>query len=352
MDAQCYIDRSRQQQDDDITQLSTAQHEARDLDRSRFALLTAEDIDMNLRIAGFAVMVLAWSSAHAAPQYVAGAFGPNGFEIVQGSTPQNITRVRSSPGLSMSTTGAAGDGALRASSGVTAQAPGGGTGNTFASARMEGDFFISGPATPTVSGSINLHIDGEFHFDGSPNSESNSILIQGSGFGGTSRYSVTVDRFGNVFSSTIGGTWFGDHASTNSSSTGLTYAWDDTYTTPVLTLPVGRVFRLSWLAQTSSEYIQSPPDANGNKFLGATGADFGHTITFVSGGDVFNLPDGYTVNSVDFGIIDNCFNGSNCRDGGGGTVPTPGSASLALACLALVVLAGPRRAIRRQRQAS
>lgn len=304
---------------------------------------------MNVRIATIAALIFGGASAQAAPLYVAGAFGQSGFESVQGSTPQSITRVRSSPGISMTAIASAGDGALRASSGVTALGPDGGTGNTFASARMEGDFIISGPGGGNVGGSINLQISGEFIFDGSPNSEGNTILIQGSGFGGTASYSVTVDRFGNVFSNTIGGTWFGDNASTNS-GTGLTYTWNDTYTTPVLSLPVGQVIRLSWLAQTSSNYIQSPPDANGNKFVGGTGADFGSTITFVSGSKVFNLPDGYTVNSVDFNIVDNCFNGSNCRDGGGGTVPTPGSASLAAACLGLLMLVRPRAGARPARR--
>lgn len=310
---------------------------------------------MNARMAVVAASALMSSGAHAAPLYVAGAFGQNGFESVQGSTPQNIARVRSSPGLSMSAVGLAGDGALHASSGIQALGPDGGTGNTFASARMEGDFIISGPSGGTIGGSINLQISGAFFFDGSPNSEGNSIQIQGSGFGGTIRHSVTVDASGNVFTNTIGGTWFGDHASTTSTSTGLSYTWDDTYTTPVLSLPVGQVFRLGWLAQTSSEYIQSPPDANGNKFMGSTGADFSHTITFVSGGDVFNLPDGYTVNSVDFNIVDNCFNGSNCNDDGGGdgdggTVPTPGSVSLVGACLALFMLVRPRTTLRARRR--
>lgn len=304
---------------------------------------------MNARMAVIATLALASSGAQAAPLYVAGAFGQSGFESVQGSTPQNITRVRSSPGISMTAISSAGDGALRASSGITALGPDGGTGNTFASARMEGDFIISGPSGGNVGGSINLQISGEFIFDGSPNSEGNTILIQGSGFGGTASYSVTVDRFGNVFSTTLGGTWFGDNASTNS-STGLTYTWNDTYTTPVLSLPVGQVIRLSWLAQTSSNYIQSPPDANGNKFVGGTGANFGSTITFVSGSEVFNLPDGYTVNSVDFNIVDNCFNGSNCNDDGGGTVPTPGSASLIGACLALLALRRPRTTSRASRR--
>jgi PEP-CTERM motif-containing protein len=45
--------------------------------------------------------------------------------------------------------------------------------------------------------------------------------------------------------------------------------------------------------------------------------DFSHTLSFAASGPVFNLPTGYTVNSVDGGIVDNHFVTS--------TVPEPGT---------------------------
>lgn len=73
-------------------------------------------------------------------------------------------------------------------------------------------------------------------------------------------------------------------------------------TTPSFTVVAGTPFTLQ---------IQLNATAQANGAQGETGfvaegnSDFGHTLRFVSNGPVFNLPDGYTVNAPDAGIVDN-----------------------------------------------
>lgn len=64
-------------------------------------------------------------------------------------------------------------------------------------------------------------------------------------------------------------------------------------------------------------------------FIASGSSNFGHTLRFVSNGPVFDLPDGYTVNSPDAGIVDNrapCT--SNC------TQPRSGCDAGKLKCIA------------------
>jgi hypothetical protein len=64
----------------------------------------------------------------------------------------------------------------------------------------------------------------------------------------------------------------------------------------------------------------------------AASADFSHTLTFVDDRPVFDLPNGYTANSLEAGIVNNRFN----PDNGAPVVPEPASLAhfaLGLACL-------------------
>jgi hypothetical protein len=72
-------------------------------------------------------------------------------------------------------------------------------------------------------------------------------------------------------------------------------------TSPAFFAPLGTPFSVTL-------QLTSAADARGaqNDTFGAVGgADFVHTLRFVSGEPVFNLPAGMTINSLDAGIIDN-----------------------------------------------
>jgi hypothetical protein len=76
--------------------------------------------------------------------------------------------------------------------------------------------------------------------------------------------------------------------------------------TPVMTVPVNEPFALRLFLGTSAGAVAELNIFNSITVLQLdTIFDFSHTLTFATNGPVFNLPEGYTVNSDSGGIIDN-----------------------------------------------
>jgi hypothetical protein len=108
----------------------------------------------------------------------------------------------------------------------------------------------------------------------------------------------------------------------------------DIITSDQLMLPVGQVYSvhvdISANARGFVRILGTPADEFDS--VGATGggsSDFQHTVSFPTSGPVFDLPPGYTVNSVSAGIINNQF------------VPEP--STLWLSALSLAALFSRRR---------
>lgn len=93
--------------------------------------------------------------------------------------------------------------------------------------------------------------------------------------------------------------------------------------TPVWTLPVNTPFTLTLILNTSASVGVIFADG----YITSALSDFGSTLSFATDRPVFALPAGYTVNSVDAGVVDNAWMSP---------VPEPGSALLAALGLAFI----------------
>ena len=100
--------------------------------------------------------------------------------------------------------------------------------------------------------------------------------------------------------------------------------------TSVWPLPVGTGFTLTLVLQSSAAVEALPSDC----YLTNVLSDFGDTLSFATD-PVFGLPDGYSSNSADAGILGNLY-----------ATPVPEPACGALAALGLLIVAG--RASRRR----
>ena len=94
--------------------------------------------------------------------------------------------------------------------------------------------------------------------------------------------------------------------------------------TSVWTLSVGTGFTLTLFLQSSAAVEALPSDC----YLTNVLSDFGNTLSFATD-PVFGLPDGYSANSADAGILGNLY-----------AMPVPEPACGALAALGLVIVAG------------
>ncbi len=203
--------------------------------------------------------------------------------------------------------------------GVSSATEGRGSGSVgSASAKTSGTFTILGPGS-TVSGSLNLGIEGSVGVDvsagpGAPSAAASmavSFAIGGGGSGNayvslsdspnqepTLRYLQSI----NVFDGT--------------QLPGQQSAWNFNYTTPTYQLAVGTPIAFELTAQATA----GVGSGINPELLSRAGSLFGNTISLSTGGPVFNLPDGYTVVSEDFGIVNNFFT----------PVPLPASAWMLL----------------------
>ncbi|MBX7165540.1 MAG: PEP-CTERM sorting domain-containing protein [Pirellulales bacterium] len=165
------------------------------------------------------------------------------------------------------------------------------------------DFIVTGPAGPsTVPISVNALIDGSI------------LASMGSGSSPTSRLGGSVEFY--IESGLSGGFWNNSFGGTYGLSitpsggpvydrTGLLANFDGStvVTTGVFNVPVNTPFAIRFGMNTTTvlrtEY--------GSVFSMEVGVDFSHTAKFVTDGPAFNLPAGYTINSVDAGIVNNAY---------------------------------------------
>jgi hypothetical protein len=167
---------------------------------------------------------------------------------------------------------------------------------TFASG-IWSDFVVTGPAGPsTVPISVNAFLEGS----------------------NTTRLSSSPSQFAQADSSVSmqilgGGQIFGgDFTQTNKQSTGVTqsasgllanFDGSSVVTTPVFNVPVNTPFSIEFRLSVDA-LVQS---RFGEIFFMESSSNFSNTLTFATNGPVFNLPSGYTINSVDAGIVNNAY---------------------------------------------
>jgi hypothetical protein len=261
---------------------------------------------------------------------------------------------------SMNAFAAADSGGLRASAAASSQAfvPGGqiGCGSTCVAGANDGiasfafaslfldDVVISGPAATSIPVSLNLSLNGtiDTHTVASVASQNATSSIAGNdlqvaGFcGGSGEFSQSSFN-GNTTSITSSGVL-----------TGFLGTGTLGVTTPTCSEPVGTPFGVSLAMLTqSSAGIQASSDLGNNStgappqdlnVLAHSLTDFSHTLSFATSGPVFNLPAGYTINSVSGNIVNNQFVGGVPPIS---TVPEPGS--LLLLGTGLLGMAGAAR---------
>ncbi len=211
------------------------------------------------------------------------------------------------------------------------------------------DIVISGPVG-TVSGSLNLVVHGGM------SGTVNTVTGPGYFLGAVGR-STSVQLSGGFFAlahtpfagsvihtSQVGNCFSTGCAQTNSFvASGLFDrftggAMNLNLSLPVFMAQVGAPFTLDMRlsAGGSASYIIQGTTA-GDFSLEADGSsNFANTVSFPTAGPVFNLPTGYTVNSVS-GLIE------NNQWTGGAVAPVPAPASLALLGIGLAGLAAARR---------
>ena len=190
-----------------------------------------------------------------------------------------------------------------------------------AAAMLFDDFFIPGAAGSFQSTSFNVALDGTLL--GSANA---------SGIG-TGQISVLFE----VSGVNVGGGFQvlqGMGGGPSVTTSGVLTGWSGfgKVTSPSFNAPLGTPFTVK-ISLTS---VASAVGAQNDTFAAAGAADFAHTLTFISGEPVFNLPAGMTIDSLDAGIIDNHYTVSATPPS---SSPVPEPASLTLTGLGLAAAA-------------
>lgn len=281
--------------------------------------------------------------AGATPEYTAfeGTGGDN--TVYQGSTPQTATFSSAGSGYTWTLTGYAGA-VLGAYSDLTYSNIVSGVGFGAAIGPAYGqllltDVIISGPPGTLpgtlVNTSLNLAISGNLL---------SSYTLSGPG---TIYVSSGVAIYGSIGPPLAGGLNFagamtdvGAGGPTSFAASGVLSAFNGVpfpgtavVNSGSVDLPVGRALNLVLMLSAQSTVSGGPVSqfADPITVVAESSADFFNTLGFPISGDVFNLPEGYTVNSVDGGIVNNRF----------GAVPIP--PTVLLLGSGLVGLAGLRR---------
>jgi hypothetical protein len=274
----------------------------------------------------FGVLVVAAPDAGAAPTYKAAVGYPTqGSDpqiIHQGSTPQDAMLATSVPtqGSGSDTHNdfaAAGPAGLRASSRSTftlttgPEEPFGGSGQSLglANATSEVDDLVFAGTGTTFTTSLNLDLSGTFATD--VNAFFNTVT-PGNGGAAATGASTTVrvqvvitDPFfpftaqGDVFV-------FDQTVDSNGNQSGSLFD-SRSITTKNFTLRTGRFYRMLLVLQANTDSSYGASGVKNVNLFADSLSDFSHTLTFKAGGDVFNLPAGFTANSAESQIVANSF---------------------------------------------
>jgi hypothetical protein len=185
------------------------------------------------------------------------------------------------------------------------------------------DLVLSGPAGPTVPVFLNLDLTGSLDAGGSMNSPG---FDWPAGAGGSAEVNVGVTAPG-LSSSGIRRYLNNNRNEQSFFSSGLLAGGDELATDPFqvqvgVPFVVEVILRLSVGASTNITH--------GNAFADAS---FSNTLSFPTDRPVFTVPDGYTVNSVSAGIVNNRF----------GLFQIPEPSTLALLLMGSILLRGVRR---------
>jgi hypothetical protein len=220
---------------------------------------------------------------------------------------------------------AATSGGLHATARVTVDAPkspGLGSayfGNNGTARLIFDDFIISGPGSGSVPGSANFHLDGTI--------ATGAILfgILGPGISSNISTSTTGSVAGNGFSGTFSQSKVINCCDANlkqivtmdASGTGIlggSGTLPVNPTTPNFNLPVNAPFSvdvtLSANALAQYDIAGTAGGINAPSFNIDSISDFSNTLSFPLSGPVFNLPAGFTLNSVQAHIVNNHFSNS------------------------------------------
>lgn len=157
---------------------------------------------------------------------------------------------------------------------------------------------IGGATATTVPLSLRLELSGGLDAGGSLNEP--PVLGFPAGAGGTASVAVSVEAGGISFA----GTRTYSNNNRNEEALGATglLAGSDLFATPAFDVLVGSPFgievAMTVIAGASTNITHGNANAN---------ASFGSTLRFPIGGPVFEVPQGFTVNSLSAGIVDNRF---------------------------------------------
>ena len=199
----------------------------------------------------------------------------------------------------------------------------GGLGSMVGEFRID-DLVLSGPAGPTVPVFLNLDLTGSLDAGGSMNSPG---FDWPAGAGGSAEVNVGVTAPG-LSSSGIRRYLNNNRNEESFFSSGLLAGGDELATDP-FQVQVGVPFAVEVIMRLSVG--ASTNITHGNAFADAS---FSNTLSFPTNRPVFTVPDGYTVNSVSAGIVDNRFQFQS-------QVPEP--STLALLLIGSILVAGARQ---------
>jgi hypothetical protein len=199
------------------------------------------------------------------------------------------------------------------------------------------DVIVSGPDS-------NVAIDARLHLCLDGGVGANTFAEHGNVVGSDATANAEVRVFGRVngtnFSGirSTGSVWDAGTGLGNSSFFEDGILADGGLADPFVTVPVNTPFQiLLQLAVVGTATANSGFDAFLVKRVAEAASSFSHTFSFATAGDVFTLPAGYTVNSVEGNIVNNRFVGLAAEPE---PVPEPGP--LALLATALLMMIGLR----------